>query len=713
MSVDQANDIQEAVTAAPLEARERAETLRTQIVRANYLYYIQDAPELSDAAYDALMRELRQLEERYPELITPESPTQRVGFEVVEIFQPFPHRVPMLSLDNAFSPDDLRAWEEKLRRTLGAGPDLEIEYVCELKIDGLSVNLVFQDGRFQKGGTRGDGLIGEEITPNLRTLASLLRQIKPSLQAPIKVHVKPESAEEMGGLFATDTEPLSPSLPSLIEIRGEVFLSHKEFQRINEDLEEKGGKTFANPRNAASGSLRQKDSSITASRKLDLFLYAVGACEGCEFESQHDLLQTYREWGLPTNPNVRVCKGLNEVMEFVDAWATRKEDLPYDIDGVVIKVNSMQLQRELGYVSRSPRWAIAYKYPALQVRTRVERIEVQVGRTGAITPVAILTPTPLAGVVVSRATLHNEDEIRRKDVRVGDTVVIQRAGEVIPEVVEVVTSLRTGEEIEFQFPTHCPICGTEAVKPEGEAVLRCPNPDCPARLQGSIELFVSRRAMDIEGLGEKHIGQLIQMGLVHDFADIYTLDKERFLQLERMGDKLATKILGNIEKSKTRPLANLIYALGIRHIGEHSSEVLAGHFGTLEKLQSATVEELASVHEIGRTTAESIAAYFANPRNLEMLERLKAAGVEPTAHSSAPQSDEFKGKTFVFTGTLTKLKRDEAEEIVKKRGGRASGSVSKQTTYLVAGENAGSKLTRAEELKVPVLTEDEFLEMLN
>lgn len=668
--------------------RDRAEELRAQINHANYLYHALDQPEISDAAYDALLRELRQLEETYPELVTADSPTQRVGSDVTTTFAPLRHRVPMLSLDNAFSTDDLRAWEDKIRRALGAPADATYEYVCELKIDGLSVSLTYENGRFVQGGTRGNGEVGEEITPNLRTIAALPMQLR---QSPP---------------------------PALIEIRGEVFLSHREFRRINEEIEEKteekgGGRTFANPRNAAAGSLRQKDPSITASRKLDIFLYAVGACEGWTFDSQFDLLQTYRNWGLRTNPNVRVCNGLDEVIAFCDEWASKKEELPYDIDGVVIKVNSFALQRELGQVSRSPRWAIAYKYPALQVRTKVEAIEVQVGRTGAITPVAHLTPVAVAGVIVARATLHNEDEIRRKDVRIGDTVMVQRAGEVIPEIVEVVVSARTGEEVEFVMPTHCPSCGTPVEKPEGEAVTRCPNPACPAKVQQRLQHFVSRGAMDIEGLGERHLQQLTQAGLVADPADLYTVTKEQLLPLERMGDKLATKILANIEGSKTRPLANLIFALGIRHIGEHASEVLAAHFGTLDKLMAASVDELANVFEIGRTTAESIAEFFNDPDNQATIAKLLLAGVMPQADANAPQSEELKGKTFVFTGTLTRLKREEAEAMVKQRGGRASGSVSKQTSYVVAGESAGSKLTKAQELGVPVLTEDEFIEMLD
>lgn len=678
--------------AGPRE-RERAEQLTAQIRRANYLYYAQDAPEISDAAYDALMAELRQLEETYPELVSADSPTQRVGTDAVTTFQPFRHRVPMLSLDNAFGADDLRAWEEKIRRQLALDAVTPIEYVCELKIDGLSVSITYEQGVFVSGATRGDGDTGEDISANLRTIPAIPRH----LHAP---------TTHDGALAFEDP------LPALIEVRGEVFMSHKEFARINAELEEKGGKTFANPRNAAAGSLRQKDPSITARRRLDVFFYTLGANEGGRFESQFQLLQTYREWGLRTNPNVRVCPDLDAVIAFCDEWGTKKQDLPYDIDGVVVKVNSFALQQELGQVSRSPRWAIAYKYPALQVKTKVESIEVQVGRTGALTPVANLTPVALAGVTVARATLHNQDEIKRKDVRVGDTVVIQRAGEVIPEIVEVVTADRDGDEVEFLMPTHCPACGTEVVRPEGEAVIRCPNPHCPKQVELSVQHFASRTAMDIEGLGDKQCEQLTASGLVKDVADLYTLTKEQLLGFERMGDKLATKILNNIENSKTRPLARLIHALGIRHIGEHASEVLASHFGTLEKLQTATVEELEKVHEIGKTTAESIAAYFADADHQEMLCKLKAAGVAPEAHVGAPQSDELAGKTFVFTGTLVRFKREEAEALVKRMGGRSSGSVSKQTAYVVAGDNAGSKLAKATELGVPVLTEDEFAEMI-
>ncbi len=665
--------------------RTRADELAAQIRRADYLYYGQAQPEISDAAYDALMTELRGLEQKYPDLINPDSPTQRVSGGAAATFEPVKHGVPMLSLDNAFGAEELAAWDEKRRRVLGLGLEAPIECVCELKIDGLSVSLTYEDGRLVRGATRGDGETGEDITANLRTIAAI----------PTRLHSEGAS-----------------DLPSVIEVRGEVFMSHREFARINSELEESGGKTFANPRNAAAGSLRQKDPATTASRRLDVFLYTLGVCEGRSFESQMDLLLTFRQWGLRTNPNVRICKDLTEIQHFCDEWHGKKSELPYDIDGVVVKVNSFALQQELGTVSRSPRWAIAYKYPAMQVRTKVLTIEVQVGRTGALTPVANLQPVGVAGVTVSRATLHNQDEIKRKDVRVGDTVVVQRAGEVIPEIVEVVIAERTGGEIEFEMPVECPVCGTKVVRPEGEAVVRCPNPVCPRKIEQQIEHFASRGAMDIEGLGEKQCEQLTSSGLVKDVADLYTLTAEQLLQFERMGEKLAAKILASIDASKTRSLARLVFALGIRHIGDHSAEVLASHFGTMEKLQAASVEELAAVHEIGTTTAESIHAFFEDDANRALLKSLADVGVKPEAHAGAPASDEFAGKTFVFTGTLTRFKREEAEAIVKRMGGRASGSVSKNTTFVVAGESAGSKLAKAQELGVPVITEDEFGEMV-
>ncbi|MCS6775651.1 MAG: NAD-dependent DNA ligase LigA [Chloroherpetonaceae bacterium] len=685
--------------------RERVEALRARINHANYLYYVLDAPEISDAAYDAMMRELRALEEAYPELQTPDSPTQRVGSPFLTTFAPVRHRVPMLSLDNAFGADELRAWEERIRRALGASVRQPIEYICELKIDGLSVSLTYEQGQLVQGATRGDGEIGEDVLLNLRTIRSIPTRILPAAPSPSPSMTLPLIT------------PAQHTVPPLIEVRGEVYMTHSEFARINAEMEEKGERTFANPRNAAAGSLRQKDPKVTASRRLEAFFYAVGACEDCQFESQSELLATYAAWGFPTNPNVRVCANLQEVIAFCDEWADRKNTLPYDIDGVVVKVNSFALQRALGAVSRSPRWAIAYKYPAMQVRTRVEDIVVDVGRTGALTPVAILTPVAVGGVVVSRATLHNAGEIARKDVRIGDTVVIQRAGEVIPEVVEVVTEARTGAEVPFQMPSRCPACNTPVVRPEGEAVTRCPNADCPRQVLARLEHFVSRRAMNIEGLGQRHLEQLVQVGLVRDPADLYALRKEQMLPLERMGDRLAEKILQNIEESKTRPLSRLIFALGIRHVGERGAEALAAHFGSMERLSRATVEELALVPDVGEATAESIVAYFASPRHRQMLERLAAAGVRmqnalETPGQAAGTAGPLSGKTVVFTGTLQRFTREEAEALVLQHGGRATGSVSKKTFCVVAGEKAGSKLEKARQLGVPVLTEEEFLQML-
>jgi DNA ligase (NAD+) len=662
---------------------ERLAELRAKIVRANNAYYAEDAPLLADSEYDALVLELRELEKKYPELAGDNSPTVQVGAAASPAFAPVTHGVQMLSLDNAFSLEDLSAWEQRTVRLLGLNAGETIDYVCELKIDGLSVSILYENGEFKRAATRGDGTTGEDITANVATLKSI----------PHSLHAQ-------------------YAYPARIEIRGEVFLSHQEFARINASLEERAGKTFANCRNAAAGSLRQKDPTVTARRNLNALFYTVGEVSRWDVTSQSELLAQYADWGMPTNPNVRKCQGLAEVALFVQEWETRKEELDYDIDGVVIKVDSFALQRELGQVSRAPRWAIAYKYPALQVRTRVERIDVQVGRTGALTPVAILVPVAVGGVVVSRATLHNEDEIRRKDVREGDVVVVQRAGEVIPEVVEVVVAERQGGERQFEMPASCPICGTPVVRVPGEAVTRCPNHACPARQQQVLEHFVSRGAMDIEGLGTRHIEQLLSTGTVRDAADIYGLTAERLAALDRMGDKLAARLLQNIEASKTRPLDKLIFALSIRHIGERSASILAAHFGTLDNLRTASAKEIAEIHEIGQTMADSVAAWFTDARHQELLQKLLEAGVRPKESASAVVSTNLAGKSFVFTGTLTKLKREQAESMVRTMGGRASGSVSRSTSYVVAGDAAGSKLDKALALGVAVLTEDEFLALV-
>lgn len=664
----------------------RIDDLRQQIREHDYRYYVLNAPVISDAAYDALFRELLELERQAPHLITPDSPTQRVGGDLQTTFDPAPHRVPMLSLDNVFSEDELREWDARIKRMLGLPLDETIEYMAELKIDGLSLSLTYEQGRLVRAATRGTGTVGEDITPNARTIRAIpLVLRKTSADVP---------------------------LPTFIEVRGEAFLSHAEFARINASNEVSGAPTFANPRNAAAGSLRQKDPRITAERRLEVFFYAVGACEGYAFGSQQELLSTYSQWGLPVNPNTRLCRGIGEVAEYIAAWAERRHHLHYDTDGVVVKVNSFSMQEALGYVSRSPRWATAFKYPPEQARTKVERIVVQVGMTGALTPVAELTPVRVGGVVISRATLHNEDEIRRKDVRVGDTVVVQRAGEVIPEIVEVVASERTGDETEFVMPKECPACGSSVERRPGEAVLRCPNRNCPEKLRQRLRHFVSRGAMDIESLGGKRLDQLVEAGLVQDPADIYRLTKEELLRLERMGDKLAENILSAIEASRHRPLAHFIYALGIRHVGEHTAEVLANHFGSMERLMEATGEELAAVAEIGPTIAESIVTFLSDDGNRELIRRLLESGVSPTPPERPLAEGPLAGKTVVFTGALERMSRPEAEALVKRHGGRASGSVSKQTDFVVAGPGAGSKLAKAQTLGVPILSEEEFFTLI-
>jgi DNA ligase (NAD+) len=666
----------------------RIEELRRQIREHDYRYYVLNEPSISDAAYDALFRELVELERQAPHLITPDSPTQRVGGEVQTTFAPAPHRVPMLSLDNVFSEGELREWDARIKRMLDMALDAPIEYTTELKIDGLSISLTYEQGRLIRAATRGTGTVGEDITPNARTIRGI----------PLVLRSDPEVG---GGI-----------LPTFIEIRGEVYLSHAEFARINAANELTGAPTFANPRNAAAGSLRQKDPRITASRRLEVFFYAVGACEGYSFTSQQELLATYHRWGLPVNPNTRLCNGIDAVIAYVNEWADRRHHLHYDTDGVVVKVNSFALQETLGFVSRSPRWAIAFKYPPEQATTKVERIVVQVGMTGALTPVAELTPVRVGGVIISRATLHNESEIRRKDVREGDTVVVQRAGEVIPEVVEVVTSARTGAETEFVMPSACPACGAPVERRPGEAVLRCPNRDCPEKLRQRLRHFVSRGAMDIESLGGKRLDQLVDAGIVKDPADLYTLTKKDLLGLERMGDKLADNILSAIESSRRPGLAKFIYALGIRHVGEHNAEVLAEHFGSMERLMSATEEELAAVEDIGPTIAASVVGFFNDEENRRLVQRLLDLGVTPIPPQRSESAGPLAGKTFVFTGKLERMSRPEAEALVKRLGGNASSSVSRQTDYVVAGPGAGSKLARAQSLGVRVLSEDEFFEMV-
>lgn len=673
----------------PRQVVDEVEDLRRRLNRANFLYYVEDQPEISDADYDKLMRRLQELEEQYPQLVSPDSPTQRVGIAPQTQFEVFEHRIPMLSLANAFSEKELRAFDERCRRFLGMDQSESLEYVCELKFDGLAVSLVYQNGVFTAGATRGDGYRGENITENLRTIKSI----------PLNMHHAKRDAPEV------------KPVPPMLEVRGEVILTHDEFQRINQERETSGEPTFANPRNAAAGSVRQLDARITARRNLTMFCYGVGAYEGVDFTTHYEVLIALGDWGFKVNPNVKLAGNIDEVAAYIAEWGEKKEDLDYDIDGMVVKVNSLDLQTRLGSVSRSPRWAIAYKYPASQATTVVRDIIVQVGRTGALTPVAIMEPVEVSGVTVSRATLHNEDEIRRKDVRVGDTVVVQRAGEVIPEVVEVVKEKRTGEEREFQMPGKCPVCGADVQRAEGEAVSRCVGIACPAQLRENIIHFASRGAMDIDGVGPALIDQLIERELIHDPADLYKLTKDDLAPLERMAEKSAENAVNAIQASKGAPLSRLVYALGIRHVGDRTAAVLAQHFGSIDAIRTASEEELALVPDIGPVVAKSIATFFDQTETDEVLRKLKEAGIDPR-EEKREQTEAFAGKAIVFTGALEKLTREQAQELAFRLGAKPSSSVSKSTSLVVAGEKAGSKLDKARQLGVQVVSEQEFLNMV-
>ncbi|MGC8785387.1 MAG: NAD-dependent DNA ligase LigA [Armatimonadota bacterium] len=676
------------------QARKRLEELRRLIEHHNYLYYVLDQPEISDAEYDALMRELLQLEERFPDLRTPDSPSMRVGAPPLEAFATHTHRQPMLSLDNAFGAEDLRAFDQRIKRFLGMPPDQRIEYVAELKIDGLAISLTYVDGVFVTGATRGDGFQGEDVTQNLRTIRAIPLRLRQPSAIP-------------ASLFE---EPAVP-IPSFVEVRGEVYLTHDEFRRINEEREQTGEPTFANPRNAAAGSVRQLDPRITAKRRLSLFAYGIGAVEGARFDSHWQILQTLKAWGFPVNPHARICSGIEEVIAFCEQWTARRGELNYDVDGVVVKVNSLLMQQDLGYVQRSPRWAIAYKFPAQQARTRILDVRWQVGRTGALTPVAIMEPVEVGGVTVSRATLHNEDEIARKGVMIGDVVMIQRAGDVIPEVVSVVEEERDGDEQPIVRPQTCPECGAPVEKPEGEAVARCVNLACPAQIVERIRHFTSRNAMNIEGFGDKWVQRLFEEGIIRDPADLYYLKKEDLLPLERMGEKLAENLLNSVERSKQVPLPRFIYALGIRQVGERAAQLLAEYLGSLDALMNATEEQLLQIPEIGPATAREIVEFFRREENRRVIQKMLDAGVTPIAERQK-RSDAFAGLTFVFTGALQHFTREEAEALVRELGGKASGSVSRQTSYVVVGQSPGSKYQRALQLGVPVLTEEEFLRMV-
>ncbi len=662
-------------------AERRIQELRTGINHHNYLYYVEDRPEITDAEYDLLLRELQQMETEFPELITADSPTQRVGARPLEKFSQVTHRIPMLSLENAFNEEEMRDFDERVKRFLGLAAGHEIEYVCEPKMDGLAVEIVYENGELTVGTTRGDGYVGEDVTQNLRTVKSI----------PLRL--------------------AAPKPPMLFEVRGEVYLGLSPFQKLNAEREEAGDPPFANPRNAAAGSLRQLDSRITARRPLSIFCYAAGAVEGHAFASQSDLLATIPRWGLPVNPLIRKVSGIGGVLDYYREMTEKRESLPYEIDGVVVKVDSFLLQRELGEKSRSPRWAIAWKFPPRQAVTVVEDIVPQVGRTGVITPVAHLRPVEVSGVMVSRATLHNWEEMEKKDIRKGDTVVVERAGDVIPAVVKVLAEKRQGDEKPLPIPESCPECGSEVVKIPGEVAVRCLGLSCPAQIRETIIHFASRHAMDIDGMGDKYIEQLLKLGLVKNVADLYYLKKDDFMRFERMGDKLAENLLNAIANSKERELSRFIFALGIRHVGEHTAKLLASAFGSMENLERTSVDELLSIREVGPQVAQSIRTFFHNRDNIQVIERMFEAGVRPTVEEKKV-GGRFTGKTFVFTGALTRFTRDDAKRMVENEGGHAAGSVSKKTDFVVAGAEAGSKLEKARALGVTVLTEDEFLAML-
>jgi DNA ligase (NAD+) len=669
--------------AVPQSVRRRAEELRKQLQRHNYLYYVLNQLEISDADYDHLFRELQELEEKHPQLVTTDSPTQRIGAAPLDEFRSVRHRVPMLSLGNAFDEAEARAFDERVKRLLDLPAGEVIEYVSELKVDGLAVSLTYENGVLTSGATRGDGFTGEDVTQNLRTIRAI----------PLRV--------------------LCEDAPAVIEVRGEVYLDRREFARINREREAQGEPLFANPRNAAAGSVRQLDPSITARRRLDIIVYGTGAVEGISFERHSEALDYLERCGFRASPERTLCRGVDEAIAYCQQWQAKHVDLTYGTDGVVIKVNSLAMQEQLGQVSRSPRWAIAYKFPPEERTTVVKDIFVSVGRTGALTPVAMMEPVVVSGSTVQMATLHNEDEVARKDVRIGDTVVIRKAGDVIPEVVSVVVGKRTGRERRFVMPDKCPVCGADAVREEGEAVRRCTGIACPAQINGRIEHFFSRGGVNAEGVGPKIIAQLTAQELVRDPSDLYFLTKEDLLKLERMGDKLADNVLAAIASTKNPPLARLIYGLGIRHVGEHVAEVLAERFASLDRVAEASEEALANTPEIGPVIAEAIAIFFKQDQTKRLLEKLAKAGLAPEAPAPAAPSagGPFAGKAVVFTGTIS-IPRSEAEAMVKAQGGRPTSSVSKSTDFVVAGEEPGSKYEKARALGVKVLTEEEFRAML-
>ena len=657
------------------QAKTRAEKLRREIVYHEKKYYVDNDPQISDAEFDRLIRELKEIEARFPDLVTPESPTQRVGEKPAEGFASVTHRTPMLSIDNVYNEAELREFEDRIRKLL---PGQAVEYVTELKIDGLSISLRYRDGKYAQAVTRGDGVRGDDVTANVKTLRSL---------------------------------PLTIADRRAIEVRGEAYLPFESFRAINREREENGEALFANPRNAAAGSIRLLDPRIVASRNLSVFLYYLFV-DGREEATQWGALQRMKELGFKTNPHSRLCRTLEDVLAYFREWAEKRDRLDYDADGIVIKVNSAAERQALGFTAKSPRWAVSFKFPARQATTKVKDILVQVGRTGALTPVAVLEPVKLSGTTISRSTLHNEEELRRKDVRIGDLILLERSGDVIPQVVSVMKERRTGKEKPFAWPTKCPACGSAVFKPEGEVISRCVNPSCPAKIRESILHFASRRAMDIDGLGEALVDQLLASGLVRSIPDLYGLSRDRLVELERMGEKSADNLLAEIAQSKTRDLDRLVFALGIRHVGERTAQVLAARFRTLDALAAAPGEELTQIADVGPKVAESIRFFFAQPEDKELVRRLRAAGLNMSARDKRGAPRPLAGQVFVITGTLSSQTRDAARERLEALGAEVGSSVTRRTSCLIAGESPGSKLDKARELGVRVIGEKEFLKLV-
>jgi DNA ligase (NAD+) len=659
----------------------RIRSLREELHHHNRMYYLENRPEISDAEYDALMAELIHLETAFPDLVTPDSPSQRVGGEPLEGFASVEHNIPMLSLDNTYSREEVFAFDKRVRKAL-PHPD-DMDYVVEPKVDGVAVSLRYEDNVFVQGSTRGNGLVGDDITANLRTI----RTIPLRLQG--------------------DTIPI-------LEVRGEVYMPRNAFEKLNEEKEAAAEEPFANPRNAAAGSLKLLDPRISAKRKLDIVIHSLGDAEGASFSTHIEFLERLRTLGLKRNEGFRRCKGIESVMEYCEEWEEKRDALPYEIDGMVIKVNRIELHDILGATSKNPRWAVAFKFKARQASTILKDIAVQVGRTGILTPVAILEPVPLGGTTISRATLHNADEIKRKDIRIGDTVLIEKGGEVIPKVAMVVMTKRTGKEKPFTMPQRCPVCASDVVKVEGEVALRCGNIACPAQLKNRLKHFASRGALDIEGLGEVLIEQLVDRGLVHDVGDVYSLQVETVAGLERMAHKSAQNLLEAIEKSKQKDFSRVVFGIGIPYVGSRAADLLARQFPSMGDLSRASAEELEATPEIGPRTADSIVRFFQQEGSQKVIEKLKAAGVTMAADQAAAslRDQRFSGKTFVLTGALVNMTRHQAEEEIKRRGGKVSTSVSRKTDYVIVGESPGSKYHKAVSLKVTTLTEKQFADML-